>query len=151
MPIGDGSVKNCKLSWCNTTRRLFWRRRCFKVDPREVTASPGEDEIPGCWARTVIAENDGSGRRYNNAPHHSTAGCGNRSMYDGCTIASCVLGECVMCGRDSSVYTQGDSDVVSMPAGFRRHLVGKTLINVFTVISPKYALLASWWLTQTFS
>jgi len=24
------------------------------------------------------------------------------------------------------VYTQGDSDVISMPAGFRRHLVGKT-------------------------
>jgi len=28
-------------------------------------------------------------------------------------------------------YTQGDSDVISMPADFRRHLVGKTLINVF--------------------
>ena len=27
-------------------------------------------------------------------------------------------------------YTQGDSDVITMPAGFRRHLVGKTLINV---------------------
>jgi len=25
----------------------------------------------------------------------------------------------------------GDSDVISMPAGFRRHLVGKTVINVF--------------------
>jgi len=24
----------------------------------------------------------------------------------------------------------GDSDVISMPAGFRRHLVGKTLMNV---------------------
>jgi len=24
-----------------------------------------------------------------------------------------------------------DSDAISMPAGFRRHLVGKTLINVF--------------------
>jgi len=28
-------------------------------------------------------------------------------------------------------HTQGDSDVISTPAGFRRHLVGKTLINVF--------------------
>ena len=28
-------------------------------------------------------------------------------------------------------YTQGDSDVISTLAGFRRHLVGKTLINVF--------------------
>jgi len=27
--------------------------------------------------------------------------------------------------------TQGDSDVISTLAGFRRHLVGKTLINVF--------------------
>jgi len=31
----------------------------------------------------------------------------------------------------TSGYTQGDSDVISMPVGFRRHLVGKTLINVF--------------------
>ena len=29
------------------------------------------------------------------------------------------------------VYTQGDNDVISMPAGFRRHLVGNTLINAF--------------------
>jgi len=29
-------------------------------------------------------------------------------------------------------YTYGDSGVISMPAGFRRHLVGKTLINVFS-------------------
>jgi len=28
-------------------------------------------------------------------------------------------------------YTQGDSDVISMPAGFRRHLVGKTFRNNF--------------------
>ena len=30
-----------------------------------------------------------------------------------------------------NVYTYGDSDVISIPAGFRRHLVGKTLRNVF--------------------
>jgi len=30
-----------------------------------------------------------------------------------------------------------------MPAGFRRHLVGKTPVNVFTVILLKYASLAS--------
>ena len=29
------------------------------------------------------------------------------------------------------IYTQSDSDVILMPAGFRRHLVDKTLINVF--------------------
>ena len=28
------------------------------------------------------------------------------------------------------VYTEGDSDVISMLAGFRCHLVGSTLINV---------------------
>ena len=37
----------------------------------------------------------------------------------------------------------GDSDVISMPAGFRRHLVGKTHKMFFTVIALKYALLAS--------
>ena len=35
------------------------------------------------------------------------------------------------CIRACGVNTYGDSDVISMPAGFRRHLVGKTLINVF--------------------
>ena len=37
------------------------------------------------------------------------------------------------CGRASCSWqcTQGDGDVISMPAGFRRRLVGKTLINVF--------------------
>jgi len=39
--------------------------------------------------------------------------------------------------------TQGDSDEIPVPASFRRHLVGKLLVNVFTVISLKYALLAS--------
>ena len=29
------------------------------------------------------------------------------------------------------INTSGDSDVISMPAGFRRHLVGKTLTNDF--------------------
>ena len=28
-------------------------------------------------------------------------------------------------------YNYSDSDVISMLSGFRRHLVGKTLINVF--------------------
>jgi len=34
-------------------------------------------------------------------------------------------------GGAEILYTQGDSDVISMPAGFCRHVVGKTLINVF--------------------
>ena len=29
------------------------------------------------------------------------------------------------------LYAYGDSEVISLPAGFRRHLVGKTVINVF--------------------
>ena len=33
----------------------------------------------------------------------------------------------------TSLYAQGDSDVISMPSGFRRHLVGKTHINVFHI------------------
>ena len=37
------------------------------------------------------------------------------------------------------------SDIISMPDGFRRHLVDKTLAKISaTVISLKYALLASW-------
>ena len=36
---------------------------------------------------------------------------------------------------------KGDVDVISMPAGFRRHLVGKTPITVFTVIALKCASL----------
>ena len=44
----------------------------------------------------------------------------------------------------ASIYVYGDSDAISMPAGFRRHPVGKTLIiNVFTVISLTYVSLAS--------
>jgi len=43
-----------------------------------------------------------------------------------------------------------DSDVISMPAGFHRHLVGKTLrpMCFFTVILLKYALSS---IIQTFS
>ena len=43
-----------------------------------------------------------------------------------------------------SIYVYGDGDAISMPAGFRRHPVGKTLIvNVFAVISLTYVSLAS--------
>jgi len=43
---------------------------------------------------------------------------------------------------NDAFYTQGDGDVISMPADFRRHVVGKTPITVFTVISLKCASLA---------
>ena len=37
-----------------------------------------------------------------------------------------------MNGRRKFVTSlQGDSDVISVPVGFRRHVVGKTLRNVF--------------------
>ena len=56
----------------------------------------------------------------------------------GPAMAACLAGSRSACSRatrdrhaGSALYTQGDSDVISMPAGFRRHLVGKTLINVF--------------------
>jgi len=38
------------------------------------------------------------------------------------------------------IYTYGDSDVISMPAGFCRHVVGKTLINVFHCDSAEMGL-----------
>ena len=38
------------------------------------------------------------------------------------------------------IYTYGDSDVISMPAGFCRHVVGKTLINVFHCDSAEIGL-----------
>ena len=45
---------------------------------------------------------------------------------------------------DGMMYRQGDSDVISMPAGLCRHLVGITFRMFFTVISLKYAILASY-------
>jgi len=41
-------------------------------------------------------------------------------------------------------YTQGDSDVILMPTGFRRHCIGKTLIDVFHCDIDDIPLLASW-------
>jgi len=32
---------------------------------------------------------------------------------------------------EDGVYIESDSDVISVLAGFRRHLVGKALINIF--------------------
>jgi len=49
------------------------------------------------------------------------------------------------------VYTQGDSEVISMPAGFRRHLVGKTLINVFHCDSAEIYFVGKIVIVQTFS
>jgi len=51
------------------------------------------------------------------------------------------------CGySNASVNTHGDSDVIVMQDGFRRHLVGKTFekcMRSATAISLKYASLAS--------
>jgi len=48
-------------------------------------------------------------------------------------------------------YTQGDSDVISMPAGFHRHLVGKTLINVFHCDIAEIRFVGKPVIIQTFS
>ena len=47
-------------------------------------------------------------------------------------------------------YTWGDSDVISMPSGFRRHLVGKTLINVFHCNIAEIRLVGKLVIIQTF-
>ena len=60
--------------------------------------------------------------------------------------ASCPL------GLDSDTnYTSGDSDVVSLPAGFRRHLVGKTLRNVFHCDIAEMRFVGKPVIIQTFS
>ena len=50
-----------------------------------------------------------------------------------------------------NVYTQGDSDVISVPAGFRRHLVGKTLRNVFHCDIAEILFVGKLVTIQTFS
>ena len=50
-------------------------------------------------------------------------------------------------------YTRGDSDVISVTAGFRRHLVGKTLRNVFHCYINEIGLrfVGKLMITRTFS
>jgi len=48
-------------------------------------------------------------------------------------------------------YTQGDSDVISMPAGFRRYFVGKTLRNVFHCDRADIRFVGKLVIIQTFS
>jgi len=50
-----------------------------------------------------------------------------------------------------SLNTQGDSDVMSMPAGFRRHLVRKTLRNVFHCDIAEIRFVGKLVIIQTFS
>ena len=49
------------------------------------------------------------------------------------------------------MYTQGDSDVISTIAGFRRHLVGKTPINVFHCDVADIRFVGKLVIVQTFS
>ena len=49
------------------------------------------------------------------------------------------------------LYVWGDSGVISMPAGFRRHLVGKTLLNVFHCDSAEIRFVSKIVIMQTFS
>jgi len=48
-------------------------------------------------------------------------------------------------------YSWGDSDVISMLAGFRRHLVGKTAINVFHCDIAEMRFIDMIVIIQTFS
>jgi len=48
-------------------------------------------------------------------------------------------------------YAQGDSDVISMPAGYRRHLVGETLINVFHCDITEIRFVGKLMIIRTFS
>ena len=50
----------------------------------------------------------------------------------------------------STPYT-GDSDVILAPAGFRRHLLGKTLINVFSIDIAEICFVGKIVIIQTFS
>ena len=49
------------------------------------------------------------------------------------------------------VSAQGRSDVISMPAGFRRHLVSTTLINVFHCDNAEIRFVGKIVIIQTFS
>ena len=53
--------------------------------------------------------------------------------------------------RHRQLYTYGDSDVISMPADFRRHLVGKTLRNVFHGCIAKIRSVVKLVITETLS
>jgi len=53
--------------------------------------------------------------------------------------------------RYVDISYQGDSDVISVPAGFRRHLVGKTLANVFHCDIDKIRFVGKLVIIQTFS
>ena len=48
-------------------------------------------------------------------------------------------------------YASGDSNVISLPAGFRRHLVGRTLINVFHCDTAEICFVGELVIIQTFS
>jgi len=45
----------------------------------------------------------------------------------------------------------GDSDVISMPAAFRLHLVGKTVINIFHCDTAEIRFVGELMIIQTFS
>jgi len=52
---------------------------------------------------------------------------------------------------DAQCNTYGDSDVISMPAGFCRHLVGKTLTKCFHCDIAEIRFVGKVVIIQTFS
>jgi len=50
-----------------------------------------------------------------------------------------------------TVYTYGESDIISMPVGFRRHVVGKTLRNDFHCVIAEIRFVGKLVIIGTFS
>jgi len=61
-------------------------------------------------------------------------------------------GTAEFCPRtDNVVHTHGDSDVIAVPAGFRRHLVGGTLRSVYHCDIAEMRFVGKLVIVQTFS
>jgi len=73
------------------------------------------------------------------------------SAYMVCCIERSGGEEQVWAEHVESVYAYGDRDVISMPAGFRRHLVGKTLVNFFHCDIAEICFVGELVIIQTFS
>jgi len=52
---------------------------------------------------------------------------------------------------ERDLCAQGDSDVISVPAGFHRHLVDETLVNVFHCDIDEIRFVGKLVIIQTFS
>ena len=67
-----------------------------------------------------------------------------------CSASVLLVGVEAWITLQSLLDTYGDSDVISMPAVFRRHLVGKALINVFHCDSAEICFVGNIMIIKTF-